>query len=99
MQYLLFDLNQILLKHLKILGLSEKDTRWKLVAELLELCKKERIDLRNPRKPEPLITEYDYISWSEHKFKKPLKDFNMKASKKVQFTLEQLNPHEETVKL
>ena len=78
---------EVLKKHLKILGLSEKDTRWKLVAELLELCKKERIDLRNPKKPEPLITEYDYIAWSEHKFNKPLKDFNMKASKKFQFTL------------
>ena len=65
---------EVLKKHLKILGLSDKDTRWKLVEELLELCTKERIDLRNPKKPEPLITEYDYIALSEHKFKKPLED-------------------------
>ena len=79
---------EVLKKHLNILGLSEKDERWKLAEELLEICTKERIDLRNPKNPEPLITEYDYISWSETKFKKPLKDFNMKSSKKYEFTID-----------
>jgi len=79
---------EVLKKHLKILGFSEKDTRWKLAEELLELGAKERIDLHNPKVPEPLITEYDYIAWSEQKFKKPLKDFNMKTPKKIQFILD-----------
>ena len=81
---------EVLKKHLRILGLSEKDTRWKLAEELLEICTKERIDLRNPKNPKPFITEYDYISWSENKFKKPLKDFSMKNSKKYQFTIDDI---------
>ena len=79
---------EVLKKHLKILGLSEKDTRWKIAEELLELCTKERIDLRNPKNPKHLIAEYDYISWADSKFKKPLRDFSMKNSKKYQFTID-----------
>ena len=42
---------------------------------LIELCKRERIDLVDRTPPDPLVTEFDVIAWRRDKFRSPLEAY------------------------
>ena len=84
-------IKEVLTKHLENNGLNkEKDVEWKQIQEVMELCLKERINIRNLKDPEPMLTLFDYVAWAEHKFKKPLNEFKRKSPKKVRFLIDNI---------
>ena len=48
---------------------------------------RERIDLENVSKKEPLNFPFDVIEWKKNKYKKPLKDFKI-ANREINFKVD-----------
>ncbi|MCB2189407.1 MAG: cobalamin-dependent protein [Deltaproteobacteria bacterium] len=57
-----------------------------IAQELLELSRRERINIRNPRLPDPLEVSYDYISWAAGKFKQSLDQFKLGHKATIEFS-------------
>ena len=59
------------------------------LSEVINICLKERIDLRNTKdSSEPIITMYDYVAWKETKFRLPLEHFKLEKPAKLNFAID-----------
>jgi radical SAM superfamily enzyme YgiQ (UPF0313 family) len=72
---------QTLARHIDPKARPEVFERAKFV---LELCKRERIDINGKHEPEPLRTEYDVAAWKADKYKRPLEEYAM-APQMIEF--------------
>jgi|MDTC01.1.fsa_nt_gb radical SAM superfamily enzyme YgiQ (UPF0313 family) len=71
-------IKKVLLYHLdKIMKEKLTNEDKNLAASLINLAERERIDLRNVTKKEPLNFSYDVIEWKKNNYKKPLRDLKM----------------------
>ena len=64
---------------------------------ILELCARERVNLRIDDTPEPLLSSFDVIAWKSDKFNKPLENYRIKPAR-LNFslssdTLERINSY------
>jgi hypothetical protein len=57
-----------------------------IVDVILDLCERERVNIKEPKIVDPLWTEYDVIAWKKQQFKKPLSSFACEP-KAIQFNL------------
>lgn len=58
---------------------SEQDSEVLSAAEfILDLCARERVNLRSDDLPEPMLAPFDVVAWRKDKFKRPLSDYRIK---------------------
>ena len=81
---------QVLEMHLNNFGIDSKSIHWKTIQEVINLCLKERVNLRNQAGTEPMISMYDYVSWKEQKFRLPLEKFKLAEPIKIEFSLDKI---------
>ena len=80
-------LTKVLRRHLKkYLKLEKSGEEMKLIDLVLDICERERIDVRDPKTEKPFKTEYDVVAWKKQQFKAPLSSFCCDP-KTVRFTL------------
>jgi radical SAM superfamily enzyme YgiQ (UPF0313 family) len=80
--------NQVIKKYLKTHShLTASQNVTNLIDCILELCKRERIDPQNPSNlPEPMIVDYDLLSWRNYKYKSNILDMGM-APQTITFSI------------
>jgi len=82
-------IKEVLLYHLdKIMGEKLTNEDKNLAASLIDLAGRERIDLENVSKKEPLNFPFDVIEWKKNKYKKPLRDFKI-TNRAINFTVDE----------
>ena len=82
-------IKEVLEKHLNNFGFKSDNPKWKTIQEVINICLKERIDLRNTKdSSEPIVTMYDYVAWKETKFRLPLEHFKLEKPAKLNFAID-----------
>jgi radical SAM superfamily enzyme YgiQ (UPF0313 family) len=68
--------SQVLREHLKTFtNFQQTESMAQFIDCIFELCKRERIDPKNPvKRPEPMIVDYDLLSWRNHKYQSNIMD-------------------------
>jgi radical SAM superfamily enzyme YgiQ (UPF0313 family) len=69
----------------KFLSPAQHPDVFKTADFILDLCAKERMNLQKDETPEPILSQYDVISWRSDKFKGPLENYRI-APRFIEFS-------------
>lgn len=79
--------------HLSILWIRLGEKYYQMVDELLELCDRERVPLKEKTEidtPENMLMNYDIIAWAADKFSRPLQDFRLDQPVNISLKINEL---------
>ena len=80
--------NEVLMKHLKILGITPvKHDEWLAVKDLMAISSKERLSLRNPHNPGKLTVQHDFLSWISEGYRVPLQQYALSQPMELSFIM------------
>lgn len=72
----------------QVIGLGigrERSGEWRMLEELLAVCRLERIDLVDVAAPAPVVSHHDIPRWQDDKFRAPLGDYRLEHPMELHF--------------